>query len=159
QSDTYKFSAAAGDTVSITARQTSAFLSACWTLYDPEGLAVTGACGQAQKTLSAAGHYTIRVYDGNDANTGTYDPNPVVLSDTPSGCAQAITCGQTLPGRVAAVGESDTYRFDSAAGEAISVATRQTGGFLNACWETYDPDGISLGGVCGQDEKTLAVAG
>ncbi len=159
QSNSYKFSATAGDTVSITARQTSTFLTGCWTLYDPAGIAVTGACGQAEKTLAASGHYTIRVYDNDDLETGTYDVNLVVISDTASSCARAITCGQTLTGSVAAVGESDTYRFAAAAGEAVSVATRETGGFLRVCWEIYDPDGIALGLTCGQDEKTLAAAG
>ncbi|TMB23202.1 MAG: hypothetical protein E6J59_02490 [Deltaproteobacteria bacterium] len=159
QSNTYKFSTGAGETVSITARQTSAFLTACWKLYDPQGISVFGACGQAEKTLAASGTYTIRVFDNADAQTGTYDLNRVVISDTASSCAQPILCGETLARNIAATGESDTYRFVAAAGEAVSITSRETAGFLTACWEIYDPQGISLGTACGQTEKTLAVAG
>src|SRR5206468_2455629 len=159
QSNTYKFSVEAGETVSITAHQTSAFLVACWELYDPEGISVVGACGQTEKTLAVAGTYTIRVSDSGDNETGTYDLNRVVISDTASSCAQPILCGETLARNIAATGESDTYRFVAAAGEAVSITSRETAGFLTACWEIYDPQGISLGTACGQTEKTLAVAG
>src|SRR5207245_461742 len=142
-----------------TAHQTSAFLVACWKLYDPEGISVIGACGQTEKTLAAGGTYTIRVSDNADDETGTYDLNRVVVSDTPSSCAQPIRCGDTLPRNIAATGESDTYRFVAAAGEAVSITTRETAGFLTACWEIYDPQGISLGTACGQTEKTLATPG
>src|SRR5439155_1228549 len=159
QSNTYKFSVEAGETVSITAHQTSAFLVACWELYDPEGISVVGACGQTEKTLAVAGTYTIRVFDNGDKQTGTYDLNRVVISDTASSCAQPILCGETLARNIAATGESDTYRFVAAAGEAVSITSRETAGFLTACWEIYDPQGLSLGTACGQTEKTLAVAG
>lgn len=159
QSNTYRFTAEAGETVSITAQETSAFITACWELYDPEGISVIGACGQAEKTLAVAGDYTIRVYDNGDAETGTYDIDLVVVSDTASNCAEAITCGDTFARTIATTGESDTFAFDAAAGETVSVTAQETGGFLGACWEIYDPQGISLGGVCGQAEKTLAVAG
>jgi hypothetical protein len=159
ESDTYRFSGAVGDTVSITARQTSAFLTACWALYDPQGISVTGTCGQAEKTLAMAGTYTIRVYDIIDAQAGTYDVNLVVLSASAANCAQAIACGDTLAGDIHVTGESDTYRFDAAAGETVSITTRATGGFLSACWEMYDPEGISLGLTCTQDERSLGVAG
>jgi hypothetical protein len=159
QSNTYRFGAVAGETVSITAQETSAFLEACWELYDPDGISVIGTCGQGEKTLAVAGDYTIRVYDNGDVETGTYDVNLVFVSDTASNCAEAIACGETLDRNLATTGESDTYRFEAAAGEAVSVTTQETGGFLDACWEIYDPEGISLGGICGQAEKTLAVAG
>jgi hypothetical protein len=159
QSKTYRFSVLADETVSITSQETSAFLNACWQLYDPDGLSVIGTCGQAAKALAVAGNYTIRVYASGDADTGTYDLNLAVLSDTASNCAAGITCGQTLTGTIAGSGESDIYRFVAAAGETVSITAQETGGFLGACWEAYDPQGISLGGVCGQTEKTLAVAG
>jgi len=159
QSDTYAFVADVGETVSITAQETSAFLIACWELYDPEGIQVFGACGQAEKTLAVPGVYTIRVFDQGDNETGTYDLDLVFVSDTAHNCAQDIVCGDTFPGNLAGIGESDTFRYESAAAETISVTTRETGGNLGACWEIYDPEGISLGGACGQLERTLAQAG
>jgi hypothetical protein len=159
QSDTYAFTAAQGETVSITAQETSAFVVACWELYDPEGISVFGACGQAEKTLAVPGVYTIRVFDLSDNETGTYDLDLVFVSDTAHNCAEDISCGQTLARNVATIGESDTFRYESAAGETISVTTRETGGFLIGCWEIYDFEGISLGGSCGQLERTLAQPG
>jgi hypothetical protein len=159
ESDTYRFTASAGDTVSITSQETSAFLNACWEIYDPEGIAVVGGCGQGQKTLAVPGDYTIRVSDNGDVETGTYNLDLVVVSDTASNCAETIACGDTFPRDVATVGESDTFRFFAAAGEAVSVTSQETGGFVSSCWEIYDPEGISLGGTCGQAEKTLAVPG
>jgi methionine-rich copper-binding protein CopC len=159
QSDTYAFIADVGETVSITAQETSAFVNACWELYDPEGLQVFGACGQAEKTLAVPGAYTIRVFDQSDNETGTYDIGLVFLTDTAHNCAEDIVCSDTFPRNLATVGESDTFRYDSDAAETISITTRDTGGSLNPCWEIYDPAGVSLGGTCGQLERTLAQAG
>jgi hypothetical protein len=159
QSNTYRFTAVAGDTLSITSQETSAFLTACWELYDPAGISVSGACGQGEKTLAVPGDYTIRVSDSGDTETGTYNLDVVVVSDTASTCAEPIACGDTFARAVTTSGESDTFAFDAVAGEAISIAAAETGGFLTTCWELYDPAGISLGGTCGQDEKTLATSG
>jgi hypothetical protein len=159
QSDTYAFTTAAGETVSITAQETSAFIVGCWELYDPEGISVFGACGQAEKTLAVPGIYTIRVYDVGDNETGTYDVNLVFVSDTAHNCAEDIGCGQTFARNLGTIGESDTFRYESAAAETVSITTRETGGFMVGCWEIYDPEGISLGGACGQLEKTLSAPG
>ena len=73
QSNTYGFVAAAGETVSITTQETGGFLNACWELYDPAGISLGTACGQAEKALPVAGAYAIRVYDSGDVETGTYE--------------------------------------------------------------------------------------
>src|SRR5439155_328847 len=121
ESYTHRFVAAANDTVSITAQETGGGLSACWELYDPTGLSLGGACGQREKTLAVAGGYTIRVFDAGDANTGSYDVNLAFVSDSASSCAAPISCGQTLPGNLGAVGESDTFHFTGAAGDTVSI--------------------------------------
>jgi hypothetical protein len=159
QSNTYRFTAVAGETLSVTTQETSAFLSACWELYDPAGISVSGACGQGEKTLAVAGDYTIRVFDSGDIETGTYNLAVTVVSDTASNCAEPILCGDTLARSISTTAESDTFAFDAVAGEAISIAVNETGGFLSSCWELYDPSGISLGGSCSQTEKTLAATG
>src|SRR5207249_4619718 len=105
ESETYRFVAAAHETVSITAQETGGGMNACWNLYDPQGSAVASACGQAEKTLAFAGNYTIRVSDSGDNETGTYDLNLVVVSDTAASCAQAVTCGESLPGTIHDLGQ------------------------------------------------------
>jgi hypothetical protein len=145
ESDTRRFVAAANDTVSITAQETGGGLTACWELYDPTGLSLGGACGQREKTLAVAGGYTIRIFDVVDANTGSYDLNLVFISDSPSSCAEAISCGQTLARNLGSVGESGTLHFTGAAGDTVSITAKETGGALLACWSLYDPQGIRRG--------------
>jgi hypothetical protein len=159
ESKTYTFASVADETVSITAQQTSALLDACWELYDPDGISVVGACGQATKTLAVPGNYTIRVSDNGDNQTGTFNVDLDFVSDTGSSCAEGIMCGDELPREITAIGESQTFRYEAAAGEAVSISAQETGGFVSACWEVYDPAGISLGGSCSQGEKTFAAAG
>jgi hypothetical protein len=159
ESDTFQFTVESGEALSITTQETAGFVNACWELYDPDGVSLGGTCGQAEKTAAIPGTYTIRVYDNGDIETGTYDLSLSVVSDTASNCAEAIGCGQTLPRALDFVGESDTFRFAAQAGEALSLTTQETGGFVSACWELYDPSGVSLGTSCGQAEKTAAVAG
>ena len=158
-SHTYRFTSGADETVSITTQQTSAFLDACWELYDADGLSVVGACGQAEKTLALAGDYTIRVFDNGDNQPGTYTIDLDFVSSTPSNCAEPIVCGTPLSRELVAVGESQTFRYDAAADEAVSITAQETGGNMKACWQIYDPAGVSLGESCTQGEKTFAAAG
>jgi len=79
ESYTYRFVAAAHETVSITAQETGGGLSACWELYDPNGQSLGIACGQLEKTLAVAGGYTIRVFDVGYTKTGSYDVNLVFV--------------------------------------------------------------------------------
>src|SRR5437870_4224319 len=160
ESETYRFVAAAHETVSITAQETGGGLNACWELYDPIGQSLGIACGQFEKTLAVAGGYTIRVFDANNyTKTGSYDVNLVFVSDTASNCGEAITCGQTLPRSIADVGESGTFQFLAVAGETVSITAKATGGGMFACWTLYDPQGSQVASGCGQDEQRLAFAG
>ena len=96
------------------------------------------------------------MFDDDDMQSGSYDVNLVVISDTVHSCAQPIACGQVLDGSIGLKGESDTFRISGAAGDVVKIDTTITGGQLNACWEFYDPTGASLGGACGADDRTLA---
>ena len=131
--DCYQFSAGMGETVSITTQVTAGVFQPCWRLQGPTGPLDPAVCGQATRTLPAAGTYTIEVFDPN-MRTGAYDVNLVVVSDTPSNCGEPLVCGQTPPRNITSVGESDTYRFVAAAHETVSITAQETGGGLNACW-------------------------
>src|SRR5206468_3401918 len=85
--DCYQFSAGMGETVSITTQVTAGVFQPCWRLQGPTGPLDPAVCGQATRTLPAAGTYTIEVFDPN-MRTGAYDVNLVVVSDTPSNCGQ-----------------------------------------------------------------------
>src|SRR5437868_14876429 len=143
----------------LTSAETGGGMSPCWSPYDARGTLVTNACGEFAKTLAAAGQYTIRVHDNSDLKTGTYDVNLVVVSDTAASCAQTIACGETRSGSIDQVGQSNSYRFTVAPNETVSITSRQTSAFLQACWQLFDPDGLSVIGACGQADKALAVGG
>jgi hypothetical protein len=82
--------------------------------------------------------------------------NLVVISDTTNACATPIACGELLVGSISLKGESDTYRIAGQTGDVVAIETTEVGGFISACWEFYDPSGASLGGVCGEADRTLA---
>jgi len=124
ENDTFKFAGQIGDAVSINSKVTGGGMTACWELYGPTGLSLGGVCGQGVRTLSVAGGHTIRVYDSGDNNTGTYDLNLVVVSESSSSCAESISCGQTLARTTALVGESDTFVFEAEADEAVSITAQ-----------------------------------
>ena len=77
-------SAVSSEMLEFTAQETGGGMSACWELYNPSGLSLGGQCGQGERTLAVAGGHTIRIFDNGDNNTGTYDMNLVVVSDSPS---------------------------------------------------------------------------
>ena len=159
ESDCFTFDAAAGETVSITTEETAGFFQACWFLYTPSGARLgppTPLCGQDLRTLPEAGTYTIEVLDNPLVpETGAYDVNLVFVSDTQGNCAEPIGCGDTLARSISLVGESDTFTFAAGVGETLSITAQETAGGLSACWELYDPTGLSLGGVCGQDQRAM----
>ena len=71
--DCYQFSAGMGETVSITTQVTAGVFQPCWRLQGPTGPLDPAVCGQATRTLPAAGTYTIEVFDSNDDQSGAYD--------------------------------------------------------------------------------------
>src|SRR6185369_4404083 len=70
----------------------------------------------------------------------------------------AIMCGETKNGALSAVGEIDCFTFSATAGETVSITTEKTAGLFQACWTLQGPNG-SLGGACGQAERTLPDTG
>lgn len=149
ESDTFSFAARAGDVVSVTTTETGPGLNACWEVYTPAGASLGGQCGADTKVLTTAGNYTIRVYDNGNDDTGLYDINLAVVSESASNCGEPIACGQTLSRTIGAVAESDTFTFATLLpNEAVRVATGDQGLALNACWQLYDPTGGVLGSAC-----------
>lgn len=160
QSDTYRVVAGeSGEVVSITTADTSSPFEACWQLYGADGSAVgTPACGHDIRTLPVAGPYTIRVFDLANDDTGTYRIGVTVVSATAGSCPDAtLVCGGTHPDTIAAIGENDVYWFTTTTpNEVVTIATATTGGSLNTCWELYEANGASTGGiVCGQEKRVL----
>src|SRR5213078_4390211 len=99
ETDCYQFTVGEGETVSITTQVTAGVFQPCWQL---QGIAGT-VCGQATRTLTA-GTYTIQVFDNGNDQSGAYDVNLTVVSDTASNCSAPLTCGETLAANITSVG-------------------------------------------------------
>src|SRR5207247_1138907 len=169
----YTFTAAGGEAVAITTARATGAITACWELFAPDGTAVIGqVCGQGEAILpSQSGVYTIKVFDLGLDGTGAYAVTLEAVSATSNGVSngpptptcqrgtdgtQPILCGETKSGSIDVVGETDTYTFTAAGGEAVAITTARATGAITACWELFAPDGTAvIGQVCGQGEAIM----
>jgi cysteine-rich repeat protein len=151
--------------VSVTTAGASGRFLPCWTLFAPDGTPVgfPTACGQEERVLPATGSYRIRVFDNNDAETGSYAIGLEVVSGATADprCSEPLACGQTVERAVDAPGETDTFRFPGLAGQVVTIATAPASGLFLPCWELFAPDGSPVGGFrsCGEEARTLPVSG
>lgn len=136
--DCFEVSLTAGETVSITTQEIAGFFQACWELFSPLGGSLGITCGQDQRTVPDTGTYMLNVFDSGGNQSGAYDLNLVVVSDTGSSCGEPLGCGETLPRQIVAVAESDTFVFEGTVGDGVS-----------ACWHLYDPQGVLIANACG----------
>lgn len=143
QKDSYTFSGAAGDRVTIRAAATSGSLMPYLELFGPTGQRVgTGAVGPLDATLSATGTHTVSVSDISSTNTGGYT---LVWQRLNSPCnATALGCGRPVAASLSAAGEVDFYTFAASAGDVLTI--RVSGGLssLIPVYQVYDPTGTSL---------------
>src|SRR5438105_7755173 len=114
--DCFQFTVADGEAVSITTQVTAGVFQPCWRIEGTPDV----TCGEGERLLATAGTYTVDVFDAGANQTGAYDINMVVVSETPSNCAVTQTCGQVATGSIAAVGEGRTLRFLAAANDTVS---------------------------------------
>ncbi len=163
ETDTYTFTASAGETVSIAVPGT-ADPETCWELFAPSGAAVGGVqCrGRVARKLPAqSGVYTVVVFDAGFDEAGSYSLSIEAVSETANGssngppapmCArgedgtQPIACGETESGQFDVRGETDTYAFLAAAGETVAISVPGTTA-PETCWQLYAPNGALVGAV------------
>jgi uncharacterized repeat protein (TIGR01451 family) len=142
QRDYYSFTAAAGDAVSLRLLRTAGTMQPQLELYGPAGTRITwdysysGSDVRIDRSLSAAGLHTLVVSEyGNDA-TGSYALTWQKLN-APCG-ATSLSCGQTKPGTVDAVGRQRFFSFTASAGDALALVMTRTSGGLDPSLELYD---------------------
>jgi hypothetical protein len=142
----YSFSASAGEAVRVSAMNTSGNLQAVMALYGPDGrlLGDTEPYGNERTnvlSLSAAGTYTVLVYDAlAPDSSGSYN---VSIGFTTGRCGTTIACGDTKNAYLA-VGEIDTYTFEGLSGTSMALSSARTSGWVSAVIELYDPAGTFL---------------
>jgi cysteine-rich repeat protein len=156
--DTYTFTAAGGEVVSIAVGQSLAdtFFQPCWQLFDPTGAAVgaltcspvsstSGTPAQAV-TLSAAGTYTVMVTEAQaDFRTGSYQLNVHGLSGSNACGAAPSFCGD-IAAELSPAGDVDSYSFAGTAGEVVAIAVGQSlaDTFFQPCWQLFGPSGVAV---------------
>jgi hypothetical protein len=153
--NTYSFSATAGEAVVISDTGTSGALVPWADLYSPAGTQVGsfhfhGTSGSFP--LATAGTYAIRVYDSNGTNTGSY---AVGFSFAAGGSGTAITSGQPAGGTISAAAQIDTYTFYATASNAVLISAVSTSGQLIAVADLYSPSGSQLGSANQGDSFSL----
>ena len=159
QTDTYTFTASAGDKVLVRMSQASG------TLYYP-GVRVysptaTKLCEEtttidtaeiASCTLPSAGTYSILAFDGLDGtHTGDYDLFLQRLNNPGNGVS--IAFGHTLAGSIDTPAQMDTYTFTASAGDKVLVRMSQASGTIWPGVRVYAPDATK---VCVQSGPSAA---
>ena len=159
QTDTYTFTANAGDAVSVTlgdAANTS--FDPHLQLFGPNGsLVAEDAANVGAEVdlldLAQSGTYTIAARDLGDDNTGSYAVTMVRVPgaqvvDADSG---PITTNQRRTGTIS-VGDMDVYTFTAAAGDTVSVTLADTANTsFDPLLRVFAPDGS----LAGQDTANV----
>ena len=146
--DFYTFSANAGDAVTIRVPRTSGNINPYVELYDSTGIriaygnAYSGNYINLDKALSSGGTYTIIVSDYNNDATGNYKITWQRLNNPCN--ATTITCGQTIPGSISALGKQDIYSFTDTAGSNIVLTLTKTSGGFDPSLELYNSSGTRI---------------
>ena len=170
QSDSYTFSASAGNLVDLTMAVTTGTMIPRIRLYNPDGsLNSSGQAGGPSSCsgssvemnvvpLSSSGTYTVLLGDCGDTNTGNY----LVFAqrtNNPSG-ATPVFWTQTQSGSIGSAAQSATYAFAGAASNVIDLTVTKESGTLSPRIRLYNPDGTLLinapTGSCGAASAALS---
>jgi len=146
ETDSYTFSANAGDKVTVVMATTSGNLWPGIILRNPEGneLCRNGKPASAEIascTLTGYGTYSIVVYDSfNGTFTGNYN---LSLERLNPGSGPSISFGQKVSGGLVA-GDLNSYVFSAHIGDEVTATMRVTQGNLWPGVGLYSPDGTEL---------------
>ncbi len=137
ETDAFTIDAPAGAVLAVNAAGPA---TTCWQAFDPDGMPIGAEhCdGLHELSIAKTGTQTIRVRFFSSSAIGDY----TVAVD---GVSAAFTCGVplTLPtdmysGQLSPGGDLDTFQFDAAANDAVSITVANPG---HPCWTLFDPSG------------------
>ncbi|MGA7524474.1 MAG: PPC domain-containing protein [Acidobacteriaceae bacterium] len=149
ESNTYTFSANAGDVLDMTMTTASGSLAPKIRLYNPNGELNTSASnsfcdpGPVEMntvTLPSTGTYTVLIGDCSDTNTGNYE---IYLQRTsnPAGVAYFVFGGVAQTGTISTAAQSNTYIFGGSIDNVVDFTMTTTSGSLTPKLRLYNPDG------------------
>jgi hypothetical protein len=153
QSNSYTFSANAGDVVDFTLLTTSGSVSPKIRLYNPNGAlnsqiwpGYTGNCNGGSDaelygvTLPTTGTYTVLVSDCSDVNTGNYDIY-TQRTNNPTGATPVFFGGQAQVGTVVSATQSNSYTFTAVPNNVVDFTLVTTSGSFSPKIRIYNPNG------------------
>jgi hypothetical protein len=148
ETDTYTFTASAGDKVLVRMSKSSGDLWAGIKVYSPDGTKLCevfypSTAEIASCNIPSTGTYSILAYDGfNGTFTGDYYLYLQRLNNP--GSTVSIAFGQTLSGSISTPAEMDTYTFAAGAGDKVLVRMGRSSGNVWPGIRVYSPDGTKL---------------
>lgn len=151
ETDTYTFTASAGDKVLVRMKTSTGNLWAGIGIYGPGGTklcethssVIFVAAEIASCTLTSGGTYFILAYDGyHGLGTGNYFLYLQRLNNP--GSPMSIAFGQTLSGSLTTPVEMDTYTFIANAGDKVLVRMGTSTGDIWDGIRVYNSDGTKL---------------
>jgi YD repeat-containing protein len=129
-------------------------------LYAPDGTKLANAAEVINKTLAAAGTYTIIVRDDYNSETGNYALTWQKVSNPCN--VIGISYGTITTATINNFVEIDAYKFTASAGDKIticSVVQSETSGNFSPYLELYDTTGTRLKYGSGSLQHTFANSG
>ncbi len=147
--DTFRFTGSAGDTVDISVARRSGG-DPCVELFNPQGGRLGGTCtsfvSRVRVMLTSTGVHTILVSELNGDATLDYTLSLERLAP-PSPPAKPIFYGQSFLDEINPRGDQDLYYFYGSDGDTVDISVaRRSGG--DPCVELFNPQGGRLGGTC-----------
>lgn len=157
--NTYRFHAKAGERIAVAVQKSktdhSALFTPCWQLLDASGKHVGDWVRNTnqERTLKKTGAYTIRVWDEHFDATGEYyirlEPVSSTFDGNPSCAVPVQVNADPLTGSIPFKRAVNTYRFEAAAGQAVTISVLKsestTSAVFTPCWVLLNPSGERVG--------------
>jgi YD repeat-containing protein len=154
----YTFTGAVNDVVTIrTGDLTENNFTPNIELFSPTGSLLVSNYNQVDRTLTAAGTYTILMRNYNGAYAGNF---ALTWQKMNAPCnVVPINCGQVLSGSISTAAELDVYTFTVSANDVVTIRAMTTSGGLFPNLELFNAAGSRIAGPSTQITTTLATAG
>ena len=158
QSNTYAFSASAGDEIDFILDATSGSLVPAIEVYNPNGTLLASnyagspfGCGGTNvemdtiqiPTTPATGTYTVLINDCSQINSGNYEIY-VQRTDAPGPPVTALVLDQQQDGTISAETQNNTYTYTANANDVFNFTVDTTNGSLVPAIQIYNPNGTLL---------------
>ncbi len=158
QSNSYTFTANAGQALLLSVARTTGTFDPVLYLYDPTGRHIRTATGSQVANLSwnatVTGTYTVVVFDGGTGvQTGNYELH---YARAPGANEHGALVNGGLKAGALTVGDLDSYTFTANAGQALLLSVARTSGAFDPVLYLYDPSGRHIRTATGSQVANLS---